>query len=403
MVSSLHKDSSCSKVLVPQYPQLGNSLVPYNVPSGHDTMSQASSAGDKTSGKTPTLNIALHTRYWLRCLKTFLPTGYQEQDSSRLVLAFFILTSLDLLGGLETHTTPAERADYVSFIYSCQHPGGGFRSFPGTDFGLQHATTPENARWDPASVAGTYFALGALAILGDDLSRVRRQETLDWIRNLQHPDGSFGDLAAGGKNATVDGGQDVRFCFLAVLVCAIVGEEQSASEAVGKCVDVDRLKQFILDSQTYDGGIARKPNCESHAGSTYCAISVLKLLDLLPTDAIPSLAENTNQVSPTSLQNLLHWLSHRQTTMLYDYRDTDIFDEEDDEEDHTSDTPGFAVINATPALPPSLLAFERMDLYSCDRPITAGLNGRVNKPADTCYSFWAGATLAVSAIWTSCN
>lgn len=347
----------------------------------------------------PSLNISLHIRYWMRCLKTLLPTGYQEQDSSRIILGFFILSSLDILGGLDQHITSEERTSFITFIYRCQHPGGGFRSFPGTDFGDGHRTK-ENRRWDPANVAGTYFALAALLILGDDLSKVNRKEILSWIRNLQREDGSFGEIASGG-DAIVEGGQDVRFCFLAVLICVLLGEQRGSSRHdIESIIDAEALTRFILDSQAYDGGMARKPKCESHAGSTYCGISTLKLLERLPASETAATETSIPQkASSEFVESLLYWLSHRQTTMLSDYQDFNTLEEQDSSgeqatKQNTSDKSAVTVLNATLALPPDILSFESLTLDN-DISTIAGMNGRVNKPADTCYSFWVGATLAV--------
>ena len=226
---------------------------------------------------SPSLNVATQVRFWLRCLKTFLPNAYTEQEASRIPLAFFTLSALDVLNSLDTHTTPAERAEWADFLYSCQHPGGGFRAFTGSKYG-DRPTTAENARWDPANIAGTYFAIVSLIILGDDLKRVQRQKTLEWIGRLQHPDGSFGELLAG--NGSVDGGQDVRFCFLAALICRIL-DSGDVQDAFGPYIDQEDLAKFVLTSkvcsicalsslwllteqQAYDGGMARKPYCESH-------------------------------------------------------------------------------------------------------------------------------------------
>ena len=122
-------------------------------------------------------------------------------------LAFFTVASLDLLGTLTTNTTPEQRKDYIDWIYANQHPKGGFRAFPGTNLGPEH-TTPENEHWDPANLPATYFALSLLLILGDDFARVRRTETLAWLRLVQRDDGSFGETFVLGK---VHGGTDSRF------------------------------------------------------------------------------------------------------------------------------------------------------------------------------------------------
>src|SRR5579871_3979238 len=44
-----------------------------------------------------------HINYWQRCLKSLLPNDYTSTDSSRVLLGFFILSALDILGvGVDT-------------------------------------------------------------------------------------------------------------------------------------------------------------------------------------------------------------------------------------------------------------------------------------------------------------
>jgi geranylgeranyl transferase type-1 subunit beta len=158
----------------------------------------------------PELDVPKHTKYFLRTLKTYLPTAYQSNDSNRMSLAFFTLSGLDLLGTLQQNTTEEQRNDYIDWIYSNQHPQGGFRAFPGATFG--DATTPDNEHWDPANLPATFFALCSLLILDDDLSRIKRRECLQWLTQLQRPDGSFGETLVKG---TINGGTDSRFGYCA--------------------------------------------------------------------------------------------------------------------------------------------------------------------------------------------
>ncbi|KAI5270795.1 hypothetical protein KEM52_005168, partial [Ascosphaera acerosa] len=129
------------------------------------------------------LNKERQARYFLRCLKTVLPTAYTSTDSSRMTLAFFVLASLDLLGALDppppsssSSPTPrptiseSDRCAYIDWIYACQLPTtGGFRGSPTTRFSHAAPLTPANAAWDPANVAATFFALASLLLLRDDL------------------------------------------------------------------------------------------------------------------------------------------------------------------------------------------------------------------------------------------
>ncbi|KAG8525464.1 uncharacterized protein KY384_009108 [Bacidia gigantensis] len=161
-----------------------------------------------------TLNKARHIKYWLRCLKTFLPTAFTSNDSQRMTFAFFTLSALDLLSALEEHTTEEERTGYIDWIYYCQHPEGGFKGFTGADGGDN--ATEEGKFWDPANLAATFFALSSLMVLGDDFGKVKRRECLEWVRGLQQDDGSFGE--AKGRRGSIEGGGDVRWCYLAAAV-----------------------------------------------------------------------------------------------------------------------------------------------------------------------------------------
>ena len=185
-----------------------------------------------------------HIKYWLRCLKTYLPTAYISNDSNRITLAFFIVSALDLLGVLEEKTTPAERAEYADWIYHCQHPGGGFRAFTGTIVGNEGET---NQSWDPANIGATMFALTALLVLGDDLERVKRKECLEWVAGLQWEDGSFGEVLDGEGKA--EGGQDVRFSMFPASIRWILRGDESNAGDTAKDMDVDKMVEYIESSR----------------------------------------------------------------------------------------------------------------------------------------------------------
>ena len=203
---------------------------------------------------------AQHIKYWLRCLKTHLPTQYTSNDSQRITFAFFTLSALDLLGVLFERTSASERDDYTEWIYRCQHPDGGFRGFTGADVGKARLDkTP--GPWDPANLAATFFALAALTVLGDTLEKLKRRECLAWLETLQLNDGSFGEaLGEGGK---IEGGGDIRYCYLAAAVRWILrgdGETTRDEESV-KDIDVPALVGFITSSQVSTGGRTGKICC----------------------------------------------------------------------------------------------------------------------------------------------
>jgi geranylgeranyl transferase type-1 subunit beta len=195
---------------------------------------------------TPLFLKEKHITYWLRCLRSPLPHQYTSNDSNRMTLAFFTISALDLLGVLHTRTTAAEREEHAAWIYRCQHSEGGFRGFPGTDFGAK--STKENSIWDPANIPATYFALSALCILGDDMSRVKRRECLQWLRRMQRPGGgSFGEVI--GPDGKVEGGMDTRFGYCAMVIRWILrGNVKGDVEGVPDVI-VDEMVECIKGSQ----------------------------------------------------------------------------------------------------------------------------------------------------------
>lgn len=196
----------------------------------------------------PTFNKKQHIKYWLRCLKTHLPTLYQSNDSSRMTLAFFILSALDLLDALHAYTSHEEREAYANWIYRCQHPSGGFRGFTGADVGSLR--DEQKQCWDPANLAATYFALGALMILDDSLERVEVSDCMGWLRQLQLEDGSFGEAKL--TEGRILGGRDVRFCYCAAAVRRIL--KQNRPSTVGHDdIDVESMERFISSLQVCAG------------------------------------------------------------------------------------------------------------------------------------------------------
>jgi geranylgeranyl transferase type-1 subunit beta len=212
----------------------------------------------------PTFERERHIKYHLRCLKTLLPTQYTSNDSNRMLLAFLTLNALDLLSALDTsHLSDEERQCHIDWIYRCQLSSGGFRGFTGADPGTTwrkqrqvESGGPEVA-WDPANLAGTFFALVSLIVLGDDLGRVRRRETLTWLRHLQwEKDGSFGEVL--GSEGRPEGERDIRFCYMAAAIRHML---RCQGDIDVPDLDVETLSQFVLSSQvrfTVRGCAARR-------------------------------------------------------------------------------------------------------------------------------------------------
>ena len=140
----------------------------------------------------------------------------------------------------------------------------------------------------------------------------------------------------------------------------------------------------------------------SLAGETFCGIAVLKLLGRLPS---PIHSKETSFQDPILgsdfIEKVTRWLVYRQTVHLYeddDEEEEEDKDEIDEEPNGMAFTPGFQVRGSHPAKlvhPQPALAQPTSIEAPPEKLFWAGFNGRFNKVADTCYSWWVGASLGM--------
>ncbi|KAK4500469.1 hypothetical protein PRZ48_008658 [Zasmidium cellare] len=342
----------------------------------------------------PRLDKARHVKYWTRCLKTLLPHHYTGNESNRMYLAFMILSALDILDAWSNVAKESEKKDYVDWIYHCQHPNGGFRMWPGTNF--DERANEANAKWDPANVPATYFALAALLAIGDDLKRVRRKETLQWLVKMQRSDGSFGETLVDGQ---IEGGRDPRFGYCAAGVRYILrGNSEGTLEWDGASVEdinIDELVNCISLAESYDGGIADQPFHEPHAGYTFCSLGCLKFINRLHTSA--NQPTQTKPTAPTNPQLTLRWLAERQTDLSDPDAELEEAESDPVSQTHEQDPKPPASSEITPPLHQSPDKTTLLTPFALDPPPTeaAGMNGRTNKVADTCYAWWVGGSFSI--------
>ncbi|KAA8906432.1 terpenoid cyclases/protein prenyltransferase alpha-alpha toroid [Sphaerosporella brunnea] len=311
----------------------------------------------------PVLDKPRHVRYWQRCLKTCLPEDYTSTDLNRMTLGCFSVAALDLLGELPFLTSPEDRHGWIEWVYRNQLPTGGFRGSPAADLGSA-------SRWDPPNVSATFFAVATLVNLGDGLERLKRREILQLLPKLQREDGSFGECllpATEDEPETLVGTTDMRFVYMAVALRWMLRGQAGMGCPDIPDFDVDKTVAYIRSSQSYDGGISEKPFGESHAGMTYCAIAALSLLGRLDASGLQS------------VDSLTKWLVHRQVP----FEEKDGMDEDDWQEILETGTEE------------EKEAAMRVERGADGRPIWGGFHGRCNKKADTCYSFWVGASLEI--------
>ncbi len=354
----------------------------------------------------PPLDIERHIKFWRRCFSSLLPHHYQSNESQRMALAFFMLGSVDILAQspaaappatnpTEAPTKPQAQQPLVSpedkprlreWILAQQHPGGGFCgspsiSLPGQMYDDWNFPTDIHGggKAGLANLAATAFALQLLAVLSEDetaasaFQGVHRVKILQWLRKLQREDGSFGETLAElpGKGEFVGGGYDMRYCYLASMIRWMLrGDAKEGEAAFVEDFDTERLVRYISSTQTYDGGLAGTSKEEPHAGYAYCAVAALSLLDRPLENSVASHPSEVVRKGIRDMPALIHWLVSRQFVYLEASSD----DQEDDDN----------------LLQPANLA----DL-SLDDKTLVGFNGRCNKVADSCYTWWTGASLSI--------
>lgn len=197
---------------------------------------------------------------------------------------------------------------------------------------LSHCLDHPGSMFDPPNLSSTYFCLASLCLLEDsDISnRIDRRRFLEYLKRCQREDGGFNGVYSQSIGPFGDG--DARYLYVASAICRILGFNNSDD----KIFDIDKSFLFIKSTQAYDGGLSDQPGSESHSGLIYCSIAALALC---------------GRLDPSDWDATARWLGHRQLDLLL--MDTGYWDCED----------------------------------------VGGVNGRCNKPADTCYSFWTGASL----------
>ncbi|CAI6341582.1 unnamed protein product [Periconia digitata] len=331
------------------------------------------------------LNYSAHIRYWRRNLKTFLPHHYTGNDANRMILGLFILSALDILGDLPSALSAEERQGYIDWVYLCQLPEGGFRPAPATHLG--DARNDDNGIWDPAHVPGTFFALSTLAILGDDLERVKRREILIWLNTVQKPEGGFGETL--GEGDRIEGGDDSRFGYMATAIRWILrGTREGPLDGVPD-IRVDHLVQCIRDAEAYDGGLSEAAYHEAHAGFTSCAVSTLALVDRLPVSKPDGRLRGI-----TNLPMTLHWLVSRQTLTIDETDAMDTLMDETDSAATCHDSHSFVKMQTYPSLRGQKSFEDKLHLPFADTDLKwVGINGRLNKIGDTCYAYYVTAPL----------
>lgn len=274
-----------------------------------------------------------HIKLYQRNLQLF-PEQYTPYDSSRTSLVYFCISGLAVLQNGEIEN----RNEWINWVYEQMvESKEGFRG------SSSHKLCDEKKNiYDVANIASTYFCLSMLSLLRDDsiTQNINRDQILKYVTKCQRNDGSFAGCCVQGK--PIGGERDARYTYMATAICIILNVQD-----LNSIFNVKNAVGYVKSSKNYDGGIGDSPGGESHSGLTYCGIAALKLM---------------NELDSREWMDTIGWLSRRQYNVHTNKKEENDEDGEEEEEE------------------------ESIDNYG-------GFNGRCNKPADTCYSFWCGATL----------
>lgn len=101
-------------------------------------------------------------------------------------------------------------------------------------------------------------------------------------------------------------------------------------------------------------------------------------------------------MSSKFINDLIRWLVGRQTLMLQEDEESNVVDEEPSEPTTQMFPPKFHVTGAYPAKMEAVVPSAQTSIEVSPGEIRwVGVNGRCNKVADTCYTFWVGGSLGV--------
>ncbi|KAI2504347.1 Prenyltransferase and squalene oxidase repeat [Fragilaria crotonensis] len=184
------------------------------------------------------------------------------------------------------------------------------------------------------------YTLSALQVLAmaDCLDRVPTDRVVPFLASLQQPDGSFvGDAAAAASSSinTTAAEIDTRFSYCVLSALSILNRLDA--------IDINKAVKYIQKCfNPLDGGYGSCIGAESHAGQVFCCIGALSIAQALH-HYVDDLDDDEYGTATDALTKLTWWLSERQ----------------------------------------------------CD---SGGLNGRSEKQADVCYSWWILSSMSLLGV-----
>ena len=97
---------------------------------------------------------------------------------------------------------------------------------------------------------------------------------------------------------------DMRFVYCAACICTFLNNFDYVNKST--------MKDFILNSFTYEGAFGQGSGLEAHAGYTYCAVASLSMLGELPNLDVKVKEKCLRWLSFRLLEGIIQWPKSKQ-------------------------------------------------------------------------------------------
>ncbi|KAL3941135.1 MAG: hypothetical protein SGARI_000699 [Bacillariaceae sp.] len=206
-----------------------------------------------------------------------------------------------------------------------------------------------------------------------------RESIVEWVlRCFDSKSGGFGG------NVGHDG--HLLYTLSAIQILVMAGVDMKAQ------VDVAAVRTFVASLQQVDGSFAGDKWGEIDTRFTYCALSILSLLQHADDDGSTSSSSSRLQSSTTTTVNV-----NKAVSYICDCQNMDGgFGSMKGAESHAGQV--FCCVGAL-SIAKALDRIQRPDLlgwWLAERQVdSGGLNGRPEKQADVCYSWWILSVMSI--------
>ncbi|PQE16904.1 hypothetical protein CJF30_00003610 [Rutstroemia sp. NJR-2017a BBW] len=204
----------------------------------------------------PHLDRSRHVQFLHKSLGK-KPSAYVAADASRPWMFYWALAGLATMG--EDISSYRERI--ISTCRPIQNLTGGFGGGNGQ---MSH-------------LAPTYAVVLSLAMVGgpEALDIIDRKAMWKWLGALKTSSGGF-RMAIGGE-------EDIRGAYCALILITLLSlpldlPQDAPTRSSGLTTMLDGLPEYIGRCQTFEGGIAARPDAEAHGAYAFLAVASLCIL-----------------------------------------------------------------------------------------------------------------------------